>query len=481
MSPAAAARPTALRGWAAAIAILAACALLIGGGGVAAAATGVVAAQPAPGAELAGTPSALQIEFAAPIEARFLVLELWVHGQLVSLPGRVDPTDPQASIAVVSRRARAPGQAWVRYRVLTADGHVFGGRYPVEVGAGGPGRPPPAQLTSSGGAWLTGIARGLVLAGLVVAFGLVVLRWGVAAPAWQAGGVVGPGRPDDGDRFRARTLTALTRGAGTWWVAWWGAVGLWLIGALLVAVGLCWWLGIGASGLGGLLVHTRTGHAVDALMILAVLTGLAGLVLGARADAATPAPPPGWAIALGLGAAAGLVVMSWQGHASDGTDVTINIAADAIHAIATAAWIGGLVGLLVLVVGPAQALAADDRVRLLAGAVVRFSSLAIASVTLLVITGTYRALAELGSLSQLVTTGYGLALTVKLVIFAVMLAVGGYSRIVLHPRLERTALGLDGDERGASRTLRTSLRAELGLAAGLLVAVAVLVAMTPLG
>ena len=74
--------------------------------------------------------------------------------------------------------------------------------------------------------------------------------------------------------------------------------------------------------------------------------------------------------------------MSWQGHASDGTDVAINIPADAIHAFATAAWIGGLVGLLVLLVTPAQAyLAPGDRVRLLAGAVVRFSALAIASVT----------------------------------------------------------------------------------------------------
>jgi putative copper export protein len=137
--------------------------------------------------------------------------------------------------------------------------------------------------------------------------------------------------------------------------------------------------------------------------------------------------------------------------------------------------------LLVLVVGPAQILAADDRVRLLAGAVVRFSSLAIASVTVLVITGTYRALAELSSLAQLVTTGYGIALTVKLGIFAVMLAAGGYSRIALHPRLERTALGLDPDERGASRALQASLRAELALAAALLVAVAILVAMTPPG
>ena len=173
--------------------------------------------------------------------------------------------------------------------------------------------------------------------------------------------------------------------------------------------------------------------------------------------------------------------MSWAGHASDGTDVVINIGADALHGIAAAAWLGGLVGLLILVVGPAQTLAEGDRVRLLAAAVVRFSSLAILSVAVLVVTGTYRALAELDSLSQLVTTGYGIALVVKLGIFAVMLGAGGYSRIVLHPRLERAALGLDDHDRGASRALRTSLRVELALAAALMVAVGVLVAMTPSG
>jgi len=478
---ASAARPT-RRAWTAlAIAVLAVCALVVGGRGVAAAATGVVAAAPAADAHLAGTPASLRMVFVAPLEAHFLVLEVWEHGRVTSLPGRIDPTNPQAAIAAVGRSAGPPGQAWVRYRVLTADGHVFGGAYPVEIGIGGPAAKAPAPLVSSGGAWLTGLGRGLVLAGLVVALGLVVLRWGVAAPAWREGGLVGPGRPDDREGFRARTLGALTRGAGTWWMAFWTALALWTAGALLMGLGLWWWLGVGPSGLGTLIARTRPGHAVAGLVVLAVLAVLVSAATRWRSDALRPELGTGWGAALGIMSGAGLVVMSWQGHASDGTDVAINIGADAIHAIATAAWIGGLVGLLVLVVTPAQGLAPGDRVRLLAGAVVRFSALAIVSVTILVITGTYRALAELSSLSQLVTTGYGRALTVKLAIFAVMLAAGGYSRIVLHPRLERTALGLDPDERGASRALQTSLRAELGLAAALLVAVAVLVAMTPPG
>jgi copper transport protein len=476
----AAARPVPPARAALAVTVLVVCALLVGGRGVAEAATGVIAAAPPAGAQLAGAPAGLRIVFVAPIESDFAVLQLIAQGGVGSLPARIDPTDPQALVAPMRRSAGPPGQAWVRYRVLTADGHVFAGTYPVEIGTGEPSATP-ASLTSAGGAWMTGLARGLVLAGLIGALGLVVLRWGVAAPAWHQGGVVGPGHPDDGDDFRARTITALTRGAGAWWAAWWTSLGLWLAGAVLMAIGLCWWLGAGAAGLGTLLGGTRTGHAVILLALLGVVGALAGVAARRRPDALRPALGAAWAGGLGAPAAAGLVVMSWQGHASDGTDVTLNIGADALHAIATAAWIGGLVGLLVLLVTPAQALPPGDRVRLLAGAVVRFSALAIASVTILVITGTYRALAELSSLSQLLSTGYGRALTVKLVIFAVMLAAGGYSRIVLHPRLERAALGLDPDDRGASKALQTSLRTELGLAAALLVAVAVLVAMTPSG
>ena len=104
---------------------------------------------------------------------------------------------------------------------------------------------------------------------------------------------------------------------------------------------------------------------------------------------------------------------------------------------------------------------------LCAGVVVRFSALAIASVAVLAVTGVYRALAELSSLSDLVDTGYGRALVVKLVLFAALLAVGAYNRLVLHARLERAALGLRSDDGGASHRLRASIAAELALGAAL--------------
>ena len=116
--------------------------------------------------------------------------------------------------------------------------------------------------------------------------------------------------------------------------------------------------------------------------------------------------------------------------------------------------------------------------RLAAAVVVRFSAVALAAVGVLVVTGVYRALAEV-ELGEVLDSGYGRALLVKLAIFAVLLVGGAYNRMVVHPRLERAALGLDPDDRGAVAALRTSVRAELVLAAGVLVSVAVLISLPP--
>ena len=128
-----------------------------------------------------------------------------------------------------------------------------------------------------------------------------------------------------------------------------------------------------------------------------------------------------------------------------------------------------------------RALPEPDRARLGAGIVVRFSALALTAVGVLVVTGVYRALAELGPVGEIADSGYGRALLVKLGLFAVLLCGGAYNRLVAHPRLERAALGLDPDDRGAAAALRVSVRAELALAAALMVSVAVLVSLPPPG
>jgi putative copper export protein len=323
-------------------------------------------------------------------------------------------------------------------------------------------------------------ARLLALLGPVALLGLAVLRFGVVEPARRAGGIAPPGEPAAARAAAAeRAGAALEAASPRWWAAWWAGAAAGAAGLVLLPAALLRALREGPGELGTLLGDTRFGTAwwIQAGALLAA--AVAGASLRRREGAWSEAPP--WAPALGLGAppAVALIAIAWAGHASTGPDRLANIAIDALHGLATAAWLGGLAGLLALLPAAACRLADPERVRVCAGVVVRFSSLAIAAVSVLVVTGVYRALAELGSLADLTGTAYGRALLVKLGLFAVLLAGGAYNRLVVHPRLEGAALGLADSDRGAGAALRVSVAAELVLALAVMTSVAVLVSLAP--
>ncbi|MGD9697037.1 MAG: CopD family protein [Thermoleophilia bacterium] len=437
--------------------------------------------EPAAGAHVARAPDAVRLVFSVPVETAFLrVTVADLNGVPISGPARRDARDDRA--VVVPLQAARSGRRSVTWTVLSQDGHAGTGSLAFAVdGRRGPEAarvPQPPAPTGEGAVAM--IARLLALLGPVTMLGLAVLAAGVVAPAARAGGVAPPGQAPGGvEAFRARAAAAVEGGAGGWWTGWWAAAGIAAVGVLLQASAVIRALGRGAGDLGELLADTRVGHALLVQTAALIVAAVAALALRRRG-----AGPPGtaaWGMALGAGPAAALVAISWSGHASTGSDRTLNIAIDAIHNLATAAWLGGLMGLASLAIPAVRALDRQDRTRLGAGVVVRFSALALTAVAVLVVTGVYRALAELGSLGDLVDTGYGVALLVKLALFAVLLLGGAYNRMIVHPRLERAALGLEADDRGAASALRLSVRAELVLAAGVLVSVGVLISQSPPG
>ncbi len=436
-------------------------------------------AEPPPGTELAGAPSSVRVVLSSPVQEAFLRLRVTsADGRVVSGPARRDPLDDRALIAPMTRAAVA-GPLTVEWRVLSRDGHPTGGRFGLGVGV-------PAPDVDGGGVVrddhgpLPVLARLLALAGPLLALGLLALAVGVVGPALRAGGIRVPAEgAARADAFRAAAGAALDGRSRAWWTALWAAVAAQFVGLLLTPPALLWGLREGMGELGTLLGDTAFGAAWRVQVV-----GFALLLAGAlvvRLAVTRGALPllPGFAL-LGIGPVVSLWAISHAGHAATGGDATLNVGIDVIHELATAAWLGGLVGLVVLAIPAAWALADDDRVRLAAAVVVRFSALALTAVALLVVTGVYRALAEV-SVGDLVDTGYGRALLVKLGLFVVLLAGGAYNRMVVHPRLERAALGLDPDDRGAAAALRVSVRAELAVAAALMVSVAVLVSLAPPG
>ncbi|HYB40270.1 MAG TPA: CopD family protein [Candidatus Methylomirabilis sp.] len=146
---------------------------------------------------------------------------------------------------------------------------------------------------------------------------------------------------------------------------------------------------------------------------------------------------------LGLGA---LVVgaLAWAGHAAatEPTRRAGHLAADVIHLLATAVWLGGLLPLALLLsrirrarLGSARAVAAE--------AVRRFSALALACVIALTLTGLVNTWILSGDVPSLLGTAYGRWLILKLAIFAAVIAIAAVNLLRLKPRLAAAA-GRDG-------------------------------------
>ena len=429
---------------------------------------------PADGARLDGPPTAVRVVLSAPLEPALARAEMAGPAGVAPATVRVAPEDPQAILIAVP--AEGAGGYRVAWWGQTIDGHPIAGATAFTAGQGGPVAAPIGPSGDDGTAPLAIAARLLVLVGVLGTAGLALCRWIVLSPPWRAGGIAPPGDGDP-DALRAAAAAAAPAAIARWWRAWWLLLAAWLIG-LVVA------LPVQAASVGGqwgaLLGDSRWGTAWIALGILGAAAVVAGMA--ARRGDVVPAAPVPRALALGLPGIAGAAVLSWSGHAASGPDAGLGIALDAVHGWATAIWLGGLVMLLALASPLLAALGPVDRVRMGAGIVVRFSAVAITAVVLIVVTGVYRALAEVPSLSDLWTTAYGVALLAKLAVFGLMLALAAWNRMVLHPRLERAALGsASPGARDGLAALAVSIRAEVALGAVVMALVAVMVGLMPPG
>ena len=113
--------------------------------------------------------------------------------------------------------------------------------------------------------------------------------------------------------------------------------------------------------------------------------------------------------------------MTGHAGATVGQAAGLHLAADILHLCAAAAWIGGLLSLLLLFATERRTKHCA-RASLVREAADRFSIMGIASVAILSASGVVNAYILVGSFSALVGTDYGRLLLLKLVLFAVMLA-----------------------------------------------------------
>jgi putative copper export protein/mono/diheme cytochrome c family protein/peroxiredoxin len=166
-----------------------------------------------------------------------------------------------------------------------------------------------------------------------------------------------------------------------------------------------------------------------------------------------------------------LALIGASGHAAAVEPDTLRaIATSAVHLLATGIWAGGLPVLAALLHGASRD-ATDPARAYAARATARFSNLALASVIVLAMTGTMNALWHVGSVAALVGTSYGKLLLLKLSLLAPILALAAVARLKVVPAI-RSGTAVAGFP--AFLRLRRIAVAESGLAAGILLVVAIM-------
>jgi putative copper resistance protein D len=213
---------------------------------------------------------------------------------------------------------------------------------------------------------------------------------------------------------------------------------------------------------------TQFGRVSELRLALAVL--IVGSVVVRRR-----LPSPSGVAASALLGAGFVASLAWCGHAGGGLGLagTVHMANDAAHLLTAAAWVGGLLPLLLLL-GADLEVAPAARHRL----VRRFSSVSLMAVAGLILSGLINSWFLLSGMRDLVDTNYGRLILAKAALFLLMLAFAAANRFWLTPSLlpanATTSAGKD-----ALRYLRLSVAMEVALGTAVICVVALLGQLPP--
>ncbi|MER7690667.1 copper resistance protein CopC [Streptomyces sp. NPDC097610] len=364
--------------------------VLFGGVGGASAHAALTGTDPQDGSVLKTAPTEVTLSFSESVgllDDSFRVLDPDNRRVHTGDPGHAGDRSDTARVTLP--KGLGTGTFTVAWRVVSADSHPVSGAFTFSIGKPSATAPPvlvdPSGNTAAG--TLYDAARYLAYGGLALLIG--------AATFVLVCGFPGP--------VRRLLLTG-------WWI---------LAGS---TVALLFLRGPYERGSG-------PADAFDPSVLSETLTSRPGLALLARLvllGAAVFYPvreQTRGRLVLALG---GLLTVSlavtWAvaEHASAGIQVPVAMVSSVLHLLSMAVWLGGLAALLTALYRSAEPLPA--------AVVNRFSRLALASVTVLVVTGVYQSWRGLGSWDALTSTSYGRLLLAKLVAVLVLLAGAGASR-----------------------------------------------------
>src|SRR5438067_2328950 len=373
--------------------------VLVSTAGPAAAHAVLLRTDPSPQTTVKNPPAAVHLVFSEAVEVAFGAVRVFdVDGKRVD-KGKIQTANGRREVVVP---ASLPGGTYtVTWRVVSADGHPVHGGFQFYVGA--PSTISAVAIQGDSGAgrvvgWGYGAVRFVWYSALLGLIGLVAMRRFVWTPAVRAAGLADSAAAE---RFRRRFGRVLP------WV--WGLLLAGWLATLVFQAASISGLGLLESAKPGVLRDVlRTGFGRSWLAGLA-FTFLCGLPVAGltRRSGLFGARPQTWLSVLAASAAGLVLSVASIGHAATESHPRLGVPAVAVHLTAVSVWVGGLAALVLLGASAWSALPPDDRTTLLRQLVPRFSRLGLASVAVLVATGTISALLDLASVSDLWNTTYG--------------------------------------------------------------------------
>lgn len=429
----------------------------------------LLGSSPARGETVPRAPELIELEFNEPVEATIGALRLYDSaGEQVETGPVERPGGRQESVAIRPPEDLDEGAYTVTFRIISADSHPVSGGFIFSIGE-------QEAPTLSVAELLEGEGDSGAITDVVFAASRVVAYISLAAMLGGLAFLLFVWRPRrEADGAEAVYLTA-TRS-------------LLIFGGLALALSAVVGVVCQAALAGGMgipqaldpdvlseVLETRFGKTA-LLRLISALT-FAALAFGLWPNA-TRVPGRSRIAVLSVFAVVAAASLGLGGHAGAASPVWVTFPASVGHVLAMAAWFGGLGILLWLVPRITRRLSAEQRTALLAGFVSRFSLLAIIAVGVLLISGVAQSVVHFHEVAELWESSFGLAILIKAVLFSGLIAIGWFNRSRLQPQLAAAAEQNASPGR-AGRALRTALRAEIGLAVGVLAASSVLVSLAP--
>jgi len=393
----------------------------------------LVASTPVDGARLDTAPAQVTLTFDEAIEV--------VPGtvQVIADNGARADTGAARVVAngttiVIPLRANLPNGSYAAtWRVVSADTHIVSGS--IGFGVGQDAHTPAVQTVDRSRTLTlaSDAAQGVVYLGLIACVGVSL----VCATLW-------------------RWALALARIRALIWTGWT------LMTAATTAqfgfegprvLGVGWGHVLTRAALSATL-HSRTGAMLIARGVILLLIAAVIRRIARHSTCEAPSLDRPTVAALVAGAAALAVTVAILGHAGAGGDSWLASPVTALHLLAMAVWVGGLITLGAVVLPRRRA----DNLR-------PWSLVAFACVCTLVLTGEYQGWRQVRPVEAMWSTGYGVTLIVKLVLVVGMLALAYTSqRLILRLTPER---------------LRRTVPAEAALGLAVVAVTAVLVSQPP--